>query len=351
MGSSESSRIPIQRRIVLRGLGAGVLAVTGAGTVGPVAAQSDDTDVTVLDLRESADPALPVVDDLLVFAHGWFGSSVGPDQAADLAAVLADGGYEPDEVVAFVYQADASSPEAAFEQATDAAAELAPLVQTAADEGVGSIRLAGHSLGGRVVLETLAGLEEGYVVDTVAPMGAAAVSSTVTEGGRWYDGIAEQAREVRNYHSQNYDVIQGDFGPESDFGSLGNTALGAQGAPDSSATPSTYTDVDVTDSVDGHGGYTSSQGLGQDLAEAITQQDDGDDGPPPLGDNTNAPVDSDGDGRYEDIDGDGQVTHDDVTTFFEHLEGDTVQNNTDAFDFDENGRIGFGDVIELLRDI
>jgi len=63
------------------------------------------------------------------------------------------------------------------------------------------------------------------------------------------------------------------------------------------------------------------------------------------------PQDSTGDGLFNDFDGDGDTTHDDVSAFFEHLEDDAVQNNPDLFDFDENDRVGFGDVLDLLRRI
>ena len=61
--------------------------------------------------------------------------------------------------------------------------------------------------------------------------------------------------------------------------------------------------------------------------------------------------DPNGDGLYEDIDGDGQTTHDDVAALLEHIDGEGVQNNPDAFDFDGDGRIGFGDLVSLLREI
>ncbi|SEQ73792.1 endo-1,4-beta-xylanase [Natrinema salaciae] len=61
--------------------------------------------------------------------------------------------------------------------------------------------------------------------------------------------------------------------------------------------------------------------------------------------------DTTGDGLYNDVDGDGQTTHADVNAFYEHLEADGVQDNPDAFDFDGNDRIGFADVLDLLRRI
>ncbi|QLG49514.1 glycosyl hydrolase [Natrinema halophilum] len=61
--------------------------------------------------------------------------------------------------------------------------------------------------------------------------------------------------------------------------------------------------------------------------------------------------DSTGDGRYNDITGDGETTHEDVNAFFEHLESDDVQSNPEKFDFDGDGQVGSMDVLELLRQI
>jgi len=48
---------------------------------------------------------------------------------------------------------------------------------------------------------------------------------------------------------------------------------------------------------------------------------------------TSPPKDPDGDGLYEDIDGDGQLTVDDVKMLFENLDSETVQKNSKAFSF------------------
>jgi hypothetical protein len=74
--------------------------------------------------------------------------------------------------------------------------------------------------------------------------------------------------------------------------------------------------------------------------------------PAPPGDVTDdgAPAgDLDGDGRYEDVDGDGTAGYDDVVALFETF-GDPVVR-TDAFDFNRNGRIDFDDLVHLLRAI
>ena len=61
------------------------------------------------------------------------------------------------------------------------------------------------------------------------------------------------------------------------------------------------------------------------------------------------PQDTTGDGLLNDFDGDGRTTHDDVEAFFESIDHDASQNNPDAFDFDGDGSLGFGDVVDLLR--
>lgn len=76
-------------------------------------------------------------------------------------------------------------------------------------------------------------------------------------------------------------------------------------------------------------------------------EDAGSTGPPPVLDEK--PQDTTGDGLYDDVTGDGETTHDDVTAFFEHLEDDPIQDNPEAYDFADNGKLGFSDVIDLLR--
>lgn len=62
------------------------------------------------------------------------------------------------------------------------------------------------------------------------------------------------------------------------------------------------------------------------------------------------PTDLDGDGTYEDINGNGRLDFDDVVTLFENVDSDAVQRNAGTFDFNGNGRIDFGDVVTLFRE-
>ncbi|WP_049910600.1 alkaline phosphatase PhoX [Natrinema gari] len=72
-------------------------------------------------------------------------------------------------------------------------------------------------------------------------------------------------------------------------------------------------------------------------------------GPPPIGGGSGggAPTDPDGDGNFEDLNGNGRLDYDDVTLLFEHIEDDSVTLNADAYDFNDNGRIDYDDIDEL----
>lgn len=59
-------------------------------------------------------------------------------------------------------------------------------------------------------------------------------------------------------------------------------------------------------------------------------------------------TDPDDDGLCEDLNGNERVDFDDVTTFFEQLESNSVQNDVSRFDFNANGRIDFDDVTTLF---
>jgi alkaline phosphatase D len=73
-------------------------------------------------------------------------------------------------------------------------------------------------------------------------------------------------------------------------------------------------------------------------------------GPPPAGSGS-APTDPDGDGRYEDVNGNGRLDYDDVTTLFDNIESDTVRLNREAYDFNDNGDLDYDDVVDLYETV
>jgi len=68
----------------------------------------------------------------------------------------------------------------------------------------------------------------------------------------------------------------------------------------------------------------------------------------PVGHATHLPQDVDHDGFYEDIDGDGTLTDQDVQQFETQFASAEVQNNWRAFDFNNDGKVDKRD-IRVLR--
>lgn len=66
-----------------------------------------------------------------------------------------------------------------------------------------------------------------------------------------------------------------------------------------------------------------------------------------IGDSANAPQDLDGDGLYEDIDGNGRLTLEGVSLFAFNLDSTVIQTRIDYFDFDGDGDIDFDDATTL----
>lgn len=63
-----------------------------------------------------------------------------------------------------------------------------------------------------------------------------------------------------------------------------------------------------------------------------------------------APTNTDADPAFEDIDGDGKTSYNDVVTLFQHFDSDTVQSNSRAFDYKNDGEVDFADVVKLYNE-
>lgn len=270
---STTSERSVTRRTALRTAVAGTAAVVGGGP-GVVNAAAQSVSITPVDLREDGPHQLPEADDLLVFVHGWYGTDEALEATQALAEALSDAGDEFDSSVALQWDAETLNYSAAEAETVHVGAELADCLRDYDDEVGGNVTLVGHSLGGRVVYETLRSLDGDVVVDRAAPMGTAADGSTVTAGGQWYDGIVESAAEVRNYHSRNDDAVAGGDGFfDVGYGGEDDTALGAEGAPADAEPPANYVDVDVTEHVEHHTDYVGNPGVAADLAGSEPEDD------------------------------------------------------------------------------
>ncbi|ELY70985.1 hypothetical protein C489_01466 [Natrinema versiforme JCM 10478] len=77
-------------------------------------------------------------------------------------------------------------------------------------------------------------------------------------------------------------------------------------------------------------------------------------GPPAVGGGPGSgrtPTDPDGDGMYEDVNGNGRLDYDDVVLLFDSIEDDSVTLSADYYDFNDNGRIDYDDITELYDEI
>lgn len=97
-----------------------------------------------------------------------------------------------------------------------------------------------------------------------------------------------------------------------------------------------------TGSADSPSGLFASTSLAQTEQSTTPNESD----VPTLGEYQ--PQDVDGDGRYEDVTGDGALGQADVSVFFEYQHRDVVKNHTEYFDYSGNGKVTHGDVAVLI---
>jgi hypothetical protein len=71
----------------------------------------------------------------------------------------------------------------------------------------------------------------------------------------------------------------------------------------------------------------------------------------PFPGKTNPPTDPDGDGIYEDMNGNGIKDFQDVVLFFKQMEWVQANEPVALFDFNHNGNIDFNDIVRLFKEI
>ena len=200
--------------------------------------------------------------ELVVFVHGWLGLETSTDQAYTLEQALAENEYDAP-VVAASWEADTRNywrAESTSETAGQRLASWLTSDRAALEER--TVRLVGHSLGGRLCLEALTALDGEATVDTVALLGTAADDDSVCTDGEYAYGIDASAEAVANYHSENDDSICYGYDLQSlssGLGCGGSDCDGGWVTDDSGSVPGNYTDVDVTDKVDGHCDYAKPE--------------------------------------------------------------------------------------------
>ena len=73
-------------------------------------------------------------------------------------------------------------------------------------------------------------------------------------------------------------------------------------------------------------------------------------GPPPVT-GSEEPTDPDGDGLFEDVNGNGRVDYDDIQLLFDKFNDDSVALNKAAYDFNENGKLEYDDIVTLYSEV
>jgi len=117
------------------------------------------------------------------------------------------------------------------------------------------------------------------------------------------------------------------------------------------ATEKTYT-VEVTEAMLSDGtlniDFSASADNGKISAITVERLETDDGAPGVVGDFENAPTDPDGDGLYEDVNGDGDVNVGDAQALFANTDDPAIQNFVDAFDFNDDGVVNVGDAQALF---
>jgi hypothetical protein len=177
---------------------------------------------------------------------------------------------------------------------------------------------------------TLEVLPVQFLVDTTNAPEKAATGSTVTVAATVSsDGVVESTQPV----SLLFDV-DGDGTPEPiatktvTIGPNGQTQVSfdVQVPADASFGDRAYSVETIADSADGTVGFT----------------------PPAVNEEQDLPGDPDGDGLFQDVNGDGDVDAGDAQSLFANRDASAVQNNAAAFDFNGDGVVNVGDAQALF---
>ncbi|SFR98537.1 hypothetical protein SAMN05216559_2051 [Halomicrobium zhouii] len=262
-GNGESSE-GRSRRDLLKNAGIAVGSAVGLrAATSPGAADSDE--IRELDLRDGVPPvaAAPQGEDEVVFnVHGYSASSFSVTGARRLQGTLREVGNT--ETVTAVTWDDSGGPIGALTNARDQGGVFADWMAAYLKENPGTtVRVLGHSMGGIVTFEFLAGAEGRFTVANADTIGSYAASDAPCEGSGFHDAIESAAESVGNYYSTNDGIARLGSGPAS---------------CSAGALPSNYVDVDVSDSVVGHTSYKASTGCVQAIVDNYVSG--GDDGTP-----------------------------------------------------------------------
>lgn len=216
--------------------------------------------IDLVEMRTS--DTVPVEDEILIYVHGYLGQGrleginiSGANQAAALGQALVEecrqSPASPPTVVAATWNSSTIWPRAT-KRAVAAGTHLSQWLTNNANV-YDRVILVGHSLGGRVVLNSLGHLDDG-IVDSVGLLGAAVQPEAVC--GQYRPGIeAAVDGGVFNYHSRNDAIVCRLYSFREGSDGIGCNGTVAEDGTGIGDLPGNYRDVDVSETVRRHMDY------------------------------------------------------------------------------------------------
>ncbi len=191
-------------------------------------------------------------EEVVISVHGWLvGKDDAPDHFATVEAALRDNGYSHP-VIGFSYDSDTRIDQ--WWPATDIAerngAKLANFIADYRARTGARVRIIGHSLGGRVVPETIKSLHDlGYndYVESVTLLGGASDDESVAVDGEYGPAIGTVVGQFDNFWKSDDQVLTWAYGTAEFDSAVGES--GCEGTP-----PANYEDHQV-DYVPDHFSY------------------------------------------------------------------------------------------------
>jgi pimeloyl-ACP methyl ester carboxylesterase len=273
----------INRRDVLRGMGAAGVGTAGLAATSEDAAAGAITGGCLVDWPEAIDAAvyldddepdedgpIPEDGDLVIYVHGLFGEDIvdeinafnGLNQATALEMALSNQGVD---VPLIAGMWDSTTGWWTAKGRADEAGQTLATWLEANRENYDSLVVVGHSLGARVTLVALNQLADTDITVTSAGLlGGGVDPDTVCD--EYATGIEESIEEgVYSYHSEGDGVVCWVYAVPEWTPALGCEGSGCDGLPEG------YVDVDVSDDVTGHCNYLQPTSLVDNGSNAVPE--------------------------------------------------------------------------------